>query len=536
MTAVKTIIGGKDQAEAVPFSPTAEVPETNVWDAIKSVQAGAAADLAAHEVAADPHPQYLLETDATETVEDVVGALLGADSGDLDFTYNDAGNAISVVVKADAVDNTKAANMAEATIKGRARGAGTGNPTDLSVSQARDVINQPVDISGTDLNDLMTSPSGIYSGQNLTNAPTAGFYTVIQERMFNSSLYGTQTIIAAGVTPTMHVRHVSNGTWGSTFKLWYEGNDGASSGLDADVLDGQDGAYYLSRANHTGSQTASTISDFTEAVQDVAGALFGDDGGDLDWTYNDGANTLGGAIKNDAVTYAKIQNISAADRLLGRATSGAGDAEEITCTAAGRALIDDADASTQRTTLGLGTAATQNTGTSGASVPLLNGANTWSAAQSFTTAAIDLQVGQITFPATQNASVNANTLDDYEEGTFTPVVEGTTTAGTASYVSQVGRYTKVGNTVIFTVAVNYNTHTGTGNMKITGLPFSSNAAGGNATSVRANNLTFAGSLPQALVGVSTTEITLETVSSGGAATALAIDAAAALQVTGSYQV
>lgn len=50
----------------------------------------------------------------------------------------------------------------------------------------------------------------------------------------------------------------------------------------------------------------------------------------------------------------------------------------------GRTLTDDADASTARTTLGLGTAATQNTGTSGATIPLLNGANTWSAAQVIT--------------------------------------------------------------------------------------------------------------------------------------------------------
>lgn len=58
-------------------------------------------------------------------------------------------------------------------------------------------------------------------------------------------------------------------------------------------------------------------------------------------------------IANDAVTYAKIQNISATDRLLGRSTAGAGDVEEITCTAFGRSLIDDAAASDARTTLGL---------------------------------------------------------------------------------------------------------------------------------------------------------------------------------------
>jgi hypothetical protein len=65
-------------------------------------------------------------------------------------------------------------------------------------------------------------------------------------------------------------------------------------------------------------------------------------------------------IDNDAVTYAKIQNISATDKILGRQSSGAGDAEEITCTAAGRAILDDVDAAAQRTTLGLGAVATED--------------------------------------------------------------------------------------------------------------------------------------------------------------------------------
>lgn len=58
------------------------------------------------------------------------------------------------------------------------------------------------------------------------------------------------------------------------------------------------------------------------------------------------------------ITYAQIQNVSATDKLLGRSTAGAGSIEEIALTAAGRALIDDADAAAQRTTLGLGTMAT----------------------------------------------------------------------------------------------------------------------------------------------------------------------------------
>lgn len=70
-----------------------------------------------------------------------------------------------------------------------------------------------------------------------------------------------------------------------------------------------------------------------------------------DVTAAAGSNST--TIANDAVTYAKMQNVSATDRILGRQTAGAGDVEEITCTSAGRALLDDANAADQRSTLGL---------------------------------------------------------------------------------------------------------------------------------------------------------------------------------------
>ncbi len=81
------------------------------------------------------------------------------------------------------------------------------------------------------------------------------------------------------------------------------------------------------------------VSDFTEAVQDVMGGIL-TTSGDFTWTYNDGLGTLSAVISNnavntgkiadDAVTYAKLQNISATQRLLGRNTAAAGDTEEVT--------------------------------------------------------------------------------------------------------------------------------------------------------------------------------------------------------------
>lgn len=73
----------------------------------------------------------------------------------------------------------------------------------------------------------------------------------------------------------------------------------------------------------------------------------------------------------------------ATNTIVGRATAGSGQAEEITCTAAGRNLLDDVSASAQRATLGLGTSAIVDTGTSGAKTPLLSTANTWTLVQTF---------------------------------------------------------------------------------------------------------------------------------------------------------
>lgn len=64
------------------------------------------------------------------------------------------------------------------------------------------------------------------------------------------------------------------------------------------------------------------------------------------------AQLVTGQVADAAITYAKIQDVTATDRLLGRATAGAGDVEEITCTAFARSILDDVDAAAARVTLG----------------------------------------------------------------------------------------------------------------------------------------------------------------------------------------
>ena len=83
----------------------------------------------------------------------------------------------------------------------------------------------------------------------------------------------------------------------------------------------------------------------------------------------------------------------------------------------------------------------------------------------------------IDFSATANSSgsMASELLDDYEEGTFTPVYEGSTTAGTYTYGNRVGHYTKIGRLVTVRISlVNINTSSvGAGLAQIGGLPFTS---------------------------------------------------------------
>ena len=94
--------------------------------------------------------------------------------------------------------------------------------------------------------------------------------------------------------------------------------------------------------------------------------------------------------------------------------------------------------------------------------------------------------GHISFPATQSASAGANDLDDYEEGTFTPaiadVASGDGTSKSQVYATQVGRYTKIGNRVFYSIRVkitDLGTMTTSNSAFIVGLPFTTNSTIGS---------------------------------------------------------
>jgi hypothetical protein len=81
----------------------------------------------------------------------------------------------------------------------------------------------------------------------------------------------------------------------------------------------------------------------------------------------------------------------------------------------------------------------------------------------------------ITFPATQSASTDANTLDDYEEGTWTP--ELSATFGSLTYSARTGYYVKIGRLVYASFFLGVSTvSSGSSNLAVGGLPFSSTSS------------------------------------------------------------
>ena len=137
----------------------------------------------------------------------------------------------------------------------------------------------------------------------------------------------------------------------------------------------------------------------------------------------------------------------------------------------------------------------------------------------------------IVLGATTN--VAANTLDDYEEGTWTPVLRGSSTAGTPSVGTLYGSYVKIGKLVTLTLRVtNLTLSGGSGAIQITGIPFTATTAGsnyGSAAFSMTNNINFDGDKNQNWYMGSSYMLGLESQGGGGWAD-LAVTNASAIYI------
>jgi hypothetical protein len=135
----------------------------------------------------------------------------------------------------------------------------------------------------------------------------------------------------------------------------------------------------------------------------------------------------------------------------------------------------------------------------------------------------------LTFPAAANLSADVNTLDDYEEGTWTPslvfAVPGT---GQTYGASRFGNYQKIGNRVYFNCYFVLSAKgTGTGQVQITGLPFTpvAQSSGGlSSCSIWTSGLSRANYMLTAYVDAPNAQISLNgTSTTADAAGAVGID-------------
>jgi len=149
----------------------------------------------------------------------------------------------------------------------------------------------------------------------------------------------------------------------------------------------------------------------------------------------------------------------------------------------------------------------------------------------------------ITFPATQVPSADANTLDDYEEGTWTAAFVPASGSITISTSFNTGRYTKVGRLVTVNLHARFTSVSSpSGSLQVTGLPFTSSATGQqdrNAGAVAAIAVTTSATPMTAYIGNGATQMTLTgfVAASGGYADAATyINASSELYITITYYV
>lgn len=217
-----------------------------------------------------------------ERSQDAVGGIL-TDTAEINFTYDDATPTITADIVVGSIDETK---------------------LDASVNASLDLADsalQLTDAPGSD-GDVLINDSGSFgSGQYLRYSYSAPFHTfesgpcvlygytgidtnVVELQSESGSVSGSLLQNAKSSSDVLQgkwtvsdsvdtqvLKHYSDGTF--TYNdntIWHAGNDGTGSGLDADTVDGYEATALLSRSNHSGTQTLSTISDAgTAASKDI---------------------------------------------------------------------------------------------------------------------------------------------------------------------------------------------------------------------------------------------------------------------------
>lgn len=131
-------------------------------------------------------------------------------------------------------------------------GGGTSGSVTVNVAATISPATATELSASTDLNNLNGGQAGFYyqtanadtPGNNYPNG-TAGSLVVQKSAGNATQLYQTYS----NSNPELFFRSNYNTGYGPWRKVWHDGNDGAGSGLDADLLDGQQGSYYAAASS-----------------------------------------------------------------------------------------------------------------------------------------------------------------------------------------------------------------------------------------------------------------------------------------------
>lgn len=268
----------------------------------------------------------------------------------------------------DAVTNAKLADMAQATIKGRAAGAGTGDPTDLTAAQVKAIITPILTADIGDDQVTYAKMQNISAASRLLGRGDSGAGDPEEIQLGSGlSMSGTTLSATAGTSVAASWRfdtsttaadpgnqdfRLNNTTLGSVTEIFID--DNTVAGFSIDTLAGFLAAGHRIYIQQNNDSSKAALFQVSGAATDntgwwtipvtvlASGTLFDNnqectfiisfsstgtsDGDKGDITVSGGGSTF--TIDNDVVTFAKMQNI-ATDRLLGRDTAGTGDPEEI---------------------------------------------------------------------------------------------------------------------------------------------------------------------------------------------------------------
>ena len=252
----------------------------------------------------DTQSTKVLATGVTpEDVQDIVGAFITSGNNRITTVYNDAGNSFVItLVEANIIHQNLSGAGTNTHAQIDSHIANTSNPHATTAVQ----------VGADPVGSAAAAQAFAIQRSNHTGTQLSSTISDLTEAV--QDIVGPFVVAGAGVTSTYNdagnTLTIANADRGSVAVTAHEAAADPHPNYETTTeLNARDTAN-RARANHTGTQLASTISDFTEAAQDAVGNVL-TDSASIDFTYNDAGNTITAAVLPAGVNHNALQNFVA---------------------------------------------------------------------------------------------------------------------------------------------------------------------------------------------------------------------------------